>query len=152
MLYCLSVHPNIQTSPESAAPALVPMSLVYQAASSTLGFTSVFSTSSDRTFEESGTAVTGEDTIVFTRGVVTTHTAGNVVQDTARGAWGRAATKAKLHSYRRIVKNHLGSLLAGSVASTLLLTDNGEPSTLSILGRQDLISLVEPPPLVGSGR
>ena len=80
MLDSFSVHPHLETPPQSASSALVPVSLVNHTLLTLSTLASILSSSSDASLEEPSASITSKDTIVFTRGEVSTHFARNIVQ------------------------------------------------------------------------
>lgn len=77
----VSIHSGVEALGQAARPALVPVSLVHDAGTTSLALAGILATSSHRSLEESCTAVAGEDAVVFARGVVLAHLAWDVVQD-----------------------------------------------------------------------
>lgn len=76
------VHADIDTLGEPAGAALVPVRLVNHAGAGAARLARVPSVSAHGPLEESRAAVAGEHTVVLTRGVVATHGAWHVVEDT----------------------------------------------------------------------
>jgi len=58
-------HADLETFPEAAGTALIAVGPVHEAASFVLGFAGVLTFHADGTFEETGTAITREDAVVF---------------------------------------------------------------------------------------
>ena len=81
MLYSLSVHAHLYTPSKPAPPALVTVCLIHH----TLcvpALTGVITPTPYTSLEESCAPITGKYSIVLPTREVTTHTAGNIIQDT----------------------------------------------------------------------